>query len=168
MVYYEKIKKIIVQSSQSLSSLKLLLVSLSKSKTLFTLLSIIILSGALVSAGVYFIVTVDNDDNDITAQTILDTGKTVIGQDIVYPSGSPQITSKIVTIPVGAETGPHTHEYPMFGYVMEGEITVDYGGEGIKKFIKGDSLIEAINYTHNGKNTGDKPAKILVVVMGEN
>jgi len=114
--------------------------------------------------GVYFVIA----SNDISSQTILDTGKTVIGQDIQYPSGSPLITSKIITIPVGAKTGPHIHEYPMFGYMIEGEITVDYGDQGIKTFLKGDSLIEAINYTHDGKNTGNEPAKILVVVIGEN
>lgn len=100
--------------------------------------------------------------------TILDTGKTVIGQDISYPSGLPKIISKIVTIPVGAETGTHIHEYPMFAYVLEGEIMVDYGDEGIKTFAKGDSLIEAINFDHNGKNLGNEPAEILVVLMGEN
>jgi quercetin dioxygenase-like cupin family protein len=105
---------------------------------------------------------------DVSSQTILDTDKTVIGQDISYPSGSPQITSKIVTIPVGAETGPHLHEYPLFVYVMGGEITVDYGDHGIKTFVKGDSFLEAINYTHNGKNNGDKPTEILVVLVGEN
>lgn len=120
----------------------------------------------LLSVGGYFVVA--SSDNDITLEIILDTNTTVINQDIEYPSGSPLIVSKIVTIPVGKETGPHTHEYPMFGYVLQGEITVDYGDEGVKKFIKGDSLIEAINYTHNGKNTGNKLAKILVVVMGEN
>ncbi len=106
--------------------------------------------------------------DDVSSQTILDTGMTVIGQDISYPSGSPQITSKIVTIPVGAETGPHTHEYPLIGYVIEGEVTVDYGDQGIKTFVKGDSFVEAINYTHNGKNNGDEPTEILVVLVGEN
>ena len=106
--------------------------------------------------------------DDVSSQIILDTDKTVIGQDISYPSDSPQITSKIVTIPVGAETGPHTHEYPLFAFVMEGEVTVDYGDEGIKTFVKGNSFVEAVNYTHNGKNNGDEPTEILVVLMGEN
>ena len=106
--------------------------------------------------------------DDVSSQTILDTNKTVIGQDISYPSGSPQITSKIVTIPVGAETGPHLHEYPLFVYVMSGEITVDYGDHGIKTFVKGDSFVEALNFTHNGKNNGDEPTEILVVLVGEN
>ena len=123
--------------------------------------AVAVISLALV--GVYFVVASD----DISSQTILNTGKTEIDQDIQYPSGSPLITSKIITIPVGAETGPHIHEYPMFGYMMEGEITVDYGEHGIKTFVKGDSLIEAVNYIHNGRNSGNEPAKILVVVMGD-
>ena len=105
--------------------------------------------------------------NEISSQTILETNRTVIGQVISYPSGSPQITSKIVIIPVGAETGPHIHEYPMFAYIMEGEVSVDYGERGIKTFLKGESIVEAINYTHNGKNNGNEPTKILVVLMAE-
>ena len=118
---------------------------------------------ALTSVGVYFAMATD----DVSAQTILDTNMTVIGQDIQYPSGSPQIISKIVTIPVGAETGDHIHEYPMFAYIMDGEVSVDYGEQGIKTYVKGESIVEAINYTHNGKNNGDTPTEILVVLMSE-
>ena len=115
------------------------------------------------SAGVYFV----TGQNEPSSKTILETDQTVIGQDITYPSGPPKIISKIVTIPVGAETGPHIHEYPMFAYIMEGEVSVDYGEKGIKTFVKGESIVEAINYTHNGKNNGDKPTEILVVLMEE-
>jgi len=122
-------------------------------------IAILIISASI---GVFFV----SGANDISSQTILETDKTTIGQDISYPSGSPLITSKIVTIPVGAETGPHIHEYPMFAYIMEGEVTVDYGEQGIKTFVKGESIVEAINYTHNGKNNGSEPTEILVVLIG--
>lgn len=125
---------------------------------------VVIIAVALTSTGAYFVIAYDDK---ISSQTILETDKTVIGQDIQYPFGSPLITSKIVTIPIGTETGVHAHEYPMFGYVLEGEITVDYGEQGIKTFAKGDSLIEAIDHVHNGKNTGNEHAKLLVVVIGE-
>jgi quercetin dioxygenase-like cupin family protein len=128
-------------------------------------LSIVIaISFIAISVGVYYAIS----SEEISSQTILDTDKTVINQDIQYPSESPHITSKIITIPAGAETGPHTHEYPMFAYVLEGEITVDYGDQGTRTFEKGDSFIEAINYTHNGKNTGSEPTKILTVLIGKN
>lgn len=124
---------------------------------------IVVVLAVSVSIGVYLATAT----NEVSSQTILITDKTVIGQSIHYPSGSPQITSKIVSIPIGAETGPHIHEVPMFAYIMEGEITVDYGEKGIKTFLKGDSIVEAINYTHNGKNNGDKPTEILIVLMEE-
>lgn len=107
-------------------------------------------------------------DEEITIQTIAIINKTAIDQEIVYPTDPALITSKIITIPIGAETGEHIHEIPMFGYMMEGQITVDYGDMGLKTFVKGDTLVEAINYTHNGQNTGNTPAKILVVILDEN
>lgn len=123
-----------------------------------------LLAVLLVSIGAaYFAIAT----NDISSKVILDVDKTIIGQNIQYPPDSAQITSKIVTIPVGAQTGPHIHEYPVFGYVMEGEITVDYGERGTKTFVKGDALMEAMNYTHNGRNSGDESAKILIVIMGK-
>jgi quercetin dioxygenase-like cupin family protein len=56
----------------------------------------------------------------------------------------------------------------MFAYVLEGEITIDYGDHVTKTFVKGDSFVEAINYTHNGKNTGSESTKILTVLRGRN
>ena len=34
----------------------------------------------------------------------------------------------------------------MVGYILQGELTVDYGDLGVKKFSKGDSLVEAVNH----------------------
>ncbi len=122
----------------------------------------IIIVIALSSVGIYYTI---GQDQEITFETILITNQTVISQEIIYPSGPGLITSKIITIPIGAETGPHIHQSPMFGYMVDGEITVDYGENGSKTFVKGDGLMEAINYSHNGKNTGNIPAKILIVIM---
>ena len=116
-----------------------------------------------ITGGIYF----GTAAQQATSQTILETDKTIIDQEFQYPQGKPLVTSSIVTLPVGTETGFHIHEYPMYAFILDGEITVDYGEKGLKKYVKGDSFIEAINYEHNGKNTGDEPAKILVVLMSE-
>ncbi|WOV93592.1 MAG: cupin domain-containing protein [Candidatus Nitrosoabyssus spongiisocia] len=121
-------------------------------------------------AGFSFITAAD----EISTTTLLETSKTVIGQDIQYPSGVADITSKIITIPPGVQTGFHTHEYPLFAYIMEGKVSVTYGNESsdtelvTKEFLTGDSFVEAIKYSHNGVNTGDIPVKILIVIMGAN
>ena len=50
--------------------------------------------------------------------------------------------------------------------MLEGELTVDYGTEGTRVYRQGDSLMEATDWPHNGTNTGDGPARALVVFMG--
>lgn len=97
---------------------------------------------------------------------LLQSGTTVLGQPFAYPADNPDVTAAIVTLPPGAQTGWHTHEVPLFGYVLEGVITVDYGSKGVKVYKPGDSWIEAINWPHNGMNKGTVPVKLLAVYMG--
>ena len=56
--------------------------------------------------------------------------------------------------PPGKETGWHTHAVPLFAYVLKGEFSVDYGAKGVKVYKPGDSLLEAMNWPHNGTNKG--------------
>lgn len=97
---------------------------------------------------------------------LLQTGTDIVGQPIVYPSGTPKVTSAIVVVEPGAETGWHTHEVPLFVYVLEGEVTVDYGSKGTKVYKAGETFMEAMNWPHNGMNKTDAPLRILVAYMG--
>lgn len=99
-------------------------------------------------------------------RTLLSTGNTVAGEPIQYPSGNARITAVEITLQPGQQTGWHMHPVPLFGYVLEGELTVDYGAKGKRVFRKGDSLVEAMNEAHNGRNTGKGPMRILAVFMG--
>jgi quercetin dioxygenase-like cupin family protein len=100
------------------------------------------------------------------ARTLLETRTDVLGQPIVYPRGAPRITSAIVTLAPGASGAPHLHEVPMYAFVLEGEITADYGEKGKRTFRKGEALIEAQNWPHRGVNTGGGPVTLLVVYIG--
>ena len=98
---------------------------------------------------------------------LLSSGQTILGQKIVYPVGtSARVAAVIVTLGPGEETGWHTHSTPMFGYLMEGELTVDYGPHGTRIYRTGDVLLEAIDVAHNGRNTGQGNVRILAVSMG--
>lgn len=99
-------------------------------------------------------------------QVLVSSEKTIIGQDIVYPEGAAKITGAIVTMQPGDTTGWHKHDAPLFGWVMEGEVTVDYGDAGTRTYKKGDAFIEAFKSYHNGKNTGDGITRILAVFAG--
>jgi len=97
---------------------------------------------------------------------LLETETDIIDQPIVYPTGTPKITSAIVTIPPGGETGWHTHEVPLYVYILDGAVTVDYGDKGTRVYEANSSIMEAMDWPHNGINKGSEPVRILVVYMG--
>lgn len=74
--------------------------------------------------------------------------------------------SVVVTLLPGEETGWHTHAVPLFGYVLEGEVTVDYRDHGTRTFGQGAGFMEAMATGHNGRNTGHKSCRILAVFIG--
>lgn len=97
---------------------------------------------------------------------LLSTSTTTIGQPFEYPVGTAKITAAIVTMQPGQATGWHEHDAPLFAYMLEGEITVDYGPDGKKTYKTGDSFVEAFKSDHNGQNTGTGIARILAVFAG--
>ena len=85
-----------------------------------------------------------------------------------YPSGAAaRITAVEITLAPGQQTGWHMHPVPLFAYILEGELTVDYGGKGERTYRAGDGFMEAMDERHNGRNSGQGRVKILVVVIGE-
>jgi quercetin dioxygenase-like cupin family protein len=116
---------------------------------------------------VLLVASADRGATRDTVTSLLSTGQTILSQPIAYPTQSPaKIVSAIVTMLPGEETGWHQHDVPMFGYILEGEVTVTYAGKGTHVYRQGDALIEAIDIPHNGRNTGNGPARILAVFMG--
>ena len=86
---------------------------------------------------------------------------------IVYPVGAAaKLTAGIVAMAPGDETGWHTHGVPVTGLILEGDLTVDYGDKGTRTFHQGESIAEAINIPHNGKNLGAGIVKLFVVYIG--
>ena len=100
-------------------------------------------------------------------EKIFSGNKTAIGETIRYPKGEPvDIQSLIVTLRPGETTGWHKHGVPAFGYILSGEVTVDYGEKGRRTYKSGEGFVDAMNWWHNGVNEGAEPVRILVVFMG--
>ncbi len=92
---------------------------------------------------------------------------TVLGEEIAYPvTGKPMLTSAIIVMAPGQTTLAHRHGAPLFAYVLEGEITVDYGTHGKRVYKQGESLIEAMNVRHYGTNSGSGTLRLLTLYMG--
>jgi quercetin dioxygenase-like cupin family protein len=90
----------------------------------------------------------------------------VTNEPISYPSGRAKVTAVVLTLQPGEETGFHTHPIPAAGYILEGELTVDYDGQASRIYKAGDAVLEAMSVAHNGRNTGSGPMRILAVFMG--
>lgn len=101
-----------------------------------------------------------------SVETLIDTNETVLGQEFTYPEGRARITAAVVTVPPGAVLAPHLHPVPLFGYVLQGELIVDYGSQGERIYKAGDALVEAFDWPHQGRNGGRGVVKILVVYAG--
>ncbi len=102
-----------------------------------------------------------------TVTPVLDSSQTIIGQPLAYPAGIAEITASLIIVPPGGETGWHLHAVPLFGYILEGVLTVDYGGDkGTHTYNAGEGMLEAMNWPHNGMNKGTVPVRILAVYAG--
>ncbi len=100
------------------------------------------------------------------AEKLLTTAETVMGEKIAYPLGDALVEAAIVTLAPGETTILHRHGVPFFAYILEGEITVDYGPHGRRTYRRGDALMEAMETVHAGQNTGSVPVRLLGVYMG--
>jgi quercetin dioxygenase-like cupin family protein len=103
----------------------------------------------------------------LATRMLLATGTTVTGEPIQYPSGaSPRVSAVEITVQPGQQTGWHTHPVPLIAYILEGELTVDYGAKGKRTYRKGEAFVEAMNEAHNGHNAGPEPVRLLAVILG--
>ena len=100
-------------------------------------------------------------------ETLLETQTTNLGQPLEYPAGNAaKITAMIVTLAPGEETGRHRHAVPLYGQVLSGQVTIDYGDYGTKTYTAGEAFMEALGTWHNGHNSGDETLRILAIFMG--
>lgn len=104
----------------------------------------------------------------LKSETVMTTSRSVVGEAIQYPTANEaQVTAQIITLEPGASTIWHRHPMPTFGYILDGEIEVDYGPRGTRTFKTGAALMEAMTHAHRGRNVSDRPVRALVVSIGE-
>ena len=94
--------------------------------------------------------------------------KTIAGETLQYPQSTPaKITTAMITIPAGASTGWHRHSIPVIGYIISGELAMEYADGKRVTLKQGDSIIEAMHVSHIGANLGKVPATLFVSFLGE-
>jgi len=103
----------------------------------------------------------------VEVQPLFKSGTDVMGNPVTYPDGSKaELTGDIVTMHPGDTNGWHRHDVPTFGYVLAGELTVDYANGSRRVYRAGDSVIEAQHMPHKGHNLGSADVRIVVFYAG--
>jgi quercetin dioxygenase-like cupin family protein len=100
-----------------------------------------------------------------TVRDVFSGDETIAGEKIAFPQSNPSVKAIEITMEPGEVTKWHQHHAPLFAYVLEGEITVTYEELGKKVYRAGEGLLEAMDVTHRGQNTGEAPARILAVFL---
>ncbi|WP_413204116.1 cupin domain-containing protein [Rhodospirillum sp. A1_3_36] len=108
----------------------------------------------------------ETEPASISSVILLKTSTHGDGVPLVYPTGTPLITSRITTFPPHSKTSVHRHLVPLYAYILEGELTIQPEGEPPRIFKKGDAFMETTGW-HYGENKTDKPLKLLAVYAGE-
>ncbi len=107
-------------------------------------------------------------EQDITITEVMKGSTTITGQAIVYPKADKaEMSSALIQIHPGKESGRHMHPVPTYVHVLEGTLTVEVEDGSRQAFKAGSGFLEAMNIWHNVKNLGETPLKFLVVFAGE-
>jgi len=101
----------------------------------------------------------------INVEKVLSTDTTSLGQKLHFPDSAAAVTGIVVTIPVGGETGWHTHPFSGVAYILEGVLTVETE-KGSATYAAGTSFAEVYNIAHNGRNKGTVPVKLVAFFTG--
>ena len=88
------------------------------------------------------------------------------GKPIIYPAGTAEMTALLIEIAPGAQTGWHCHLVPNFAYMLEGTLELVLDDGRMKRLNAGDALSEVVDRSHNGRNVGSDPVKLVVFYTG--
>src|SRR5580658_9747092 len=98
--------------------------------------------------------------NEVHVTTLLRTTVTATGQPIEYvKTDKPLVTTVLVEIPPGKETGWHIHKMPCYAYVLSGKLTVEIEGGKTLTYEAGQAIAETVNTPITAKTTAPSPSK---------
>jgi quercetin dioxygenase-like cupin family protein len=85
--------------------------------------------------------------------------------DVPTDHGPQRVAQLSREIPVGGESGWHTHPGVELGYVVSGETEMRLGDGTVRRLKTGDFFSIARGVVHNGVNVGKAPLTLLVTYV---
>lgn len=91
--------------------------------------------------------------------------KVLLQQDAAIPGYETVVAE--VSIAVGGREGRHSHSGTLVGYILEGELTLEFQGLPTKVVKAGEALLIEPLQVHEGFNKGSLPIRALVTFIVE-
>jgi quercetin dioxygenase-like cupin family protein len=89
----------------------------------------------------------------------------LLKQDMTIPGR--EAVMALVELPPGAKEGRHTHPAEVYGFVLEGAITLEVEGQPTRTLKAGDVFSIAPGLIHEGTNNGTATARVSAVFVAE-
>jgi len=107
-------------------------------------------------------------NRQLIIEPLLKTDTTALGQGFTYPGiHNDEVTITRITFPPGVSTGWHKHAFPVFAYVLKGELTVALENGRQMVYPEGTSFAEVFSTYHNGINSGEGELVLIAFYLGE-
>ena len=136
-------------------------------KLIFAMVALMMLVSAQAQAQAQEKAEPQEQAQKIVAETLLQSTLSWNGDPLpAYPEGTPEVSILKFTIPAGATLPSHLHTVINAGILLSGNLTVVSEDQDELHLKPGDTLIELVNKYHQGRNTGDEPAVIVVFYAG--
>jgi len=97
---------------------------------------------------------------------VLQTTKTVTGEDIVFPLLANQFLIFVADAAPGTVNPRHIHPHTHFVYVLAGDVSVEPDGLPPKTFKAGEAFVEPL-IPHIGANRGSTVTRVFDIFVGE-
>jgi quercetin dioxygenase-like cupin family protein len=105
-------------------------------------------------------------DDTVTSQPLLCSTTAWNGSTYApYPTGVPELSVRLMTIPAHTALSWHSHPMPSAAYLVSGELTVEEPGGARRRMLAGEAFAETVQTEHRGV-AGDQPAVVIVFYAG--
>lgn len=102
----------------------------------------------------------------VTWTELMTTSTNVVGDPIVYPTGTPEVYAEIGTFEPGGRTALHTHPVPMLVYVLEGELELRADGAEPIRIPQGQAFVDPQDRNVQAFNVAEGPTTIMAFAVG--
>jgi quercetin dioxygenase-like cupin family protein len=111
--------------------------------------------------------TTQNLTSSVTMAPVSKDSLTIAGEPELYLSTpEPEVSSSVFTFPARSVSQWMTHPSPVYVYVLEGTLAVEFEDGSTQSFREGQAFLQCRSTWHRGRNDSPQTMRFLAVFFG--